>query len=101
MQDAAIRRRRGLDGVLDKAGEAVADGLAPAPIEAEDELAAVVLQVLGTGGAVVGAEKPTLGEAEDEVDGEQAQGCVAHRWPGGHRSDLRSRRGQQAAKGIR
>ena len=23
-----------------------------------------------------------------------------NRWPGGHRSDLRSRRGQQAAKGI-
>ena len=56
MHDAAIRRRRCLDGVLDEAGETVADSLGLAPIEAEDELVEVVLQVLGPDGAVVGAQ---------------------------------------------
>src|SRR3982750_4523521 len=27
------------------------------------------------------------------------RGIASHRWPGGHRSDLRRRRGQQAAQG--
>ena len=72
MHDAAIGGRRGFHGVLDQAGEAVADGLGLAAVEAEDELVEVALQVLGPDGAVVGAEEPALGEAEDEVDGGQA-----------------------------
>jgi hypothetical protein len=70
-------RRRGFDGVLDQAGEVVADDLGFPAVEAEDELVEVVLQVLGADGAVVGAQEPTLGEAEDEVDGGQAQAGVA------------------------
>jgi hypothetical protein len=63
--------------VLDEADEAVADGVGLAAVEAEDELAEVALQVLGPDGAVVGAEEPALGEAEDEVDGGQPQAGVA------------------------
>ena len=46
MDDAAIGGGRGFDGVLDQAGEAVADGLGLASVEAEDELVEVALQVL-------------------------------------------------------
>jgi len=81
MNDAAIGGGRGFDGVLDQAGEAVADGLGLPAVEAEDELVEVVLQVLGPDGAMVGAEQPALGEAEDEVDGRQAQRGVAPRLP--------------------
>ena len=68
MDDGAIGGGRGFYRVLDQAGEAVADGLGLAPVEAEDELVEVALQVLGPDGAVVGAEEPALGQAEDEVD---------------------------------
>ena len=77
MDDAVIGGWRGFDGVLDQAGEAVADGLGLASVEAEDELVEVALQVLGADGAMVGAEEPALGEAEDEVDGGQPQAGVA------------------------
>ena len=58
--------------MLDQPGEAVADGLGGAAVEAEDEFVEVALQVLGPDGAVVGAEQPAFGQAEDEVDGGQA-----------------------------
>jgi hypothetical protein len=77
MHDAAIGRGRGYEGVLDQPCEAVADGAGLPAIEAEDELVEVALQVLGPDGAVVRAEQPALGEAEDEVDGGQAHAGVA------------------------
>ena len=86
IDDAAIGSRRGVDGVLDQPGEAVADGVGVAAVEAEDELVEVALQVLGSDGAVVGAEQPALGEAEDEMDGGQPQAGIA---PTGREVDRR------------
>ena len=99
MDDAAIGGWRGFDGVLDQPGEAVAEGLGVAAVEAEDEFVEVALEVLGPDGAVVRAEQPALGSAvgcgvptaphgaEDEVDGGQAQGGVTPAgrpsWPQG------------------
>jgi len=77
MHDATVCGGRGLHRMLDQAGEAVADGLCFPAVEAEDELVEVALQVLGPDRAVVRAEEPALGEAEDEVDGGQAQAGVA------------------------
>ena len=37
------------------------------------------LEMLGSDGAVVGAEQPALGEAEDEVDGRQMVGGIGPR----------------------
>ena len=88
MHNAAIGRGRGLDGMLDRPGEAVADGLGLPAVEAEDELVEVVLQVLGADSAMVGAEEPGLGEAEDEVDGGQAQTALSLRSLGIFRADL-------------
>ena len=57
MHDAAIGGRLGLYGVLDQPCEAVADGLGFAAVEAEDEFVDVALQMLGSDGAVMGAER--------------------------------------------
>ena len=86
IDDAAIGSRRCVDGVLDQPGKAVADGVGVAAVEAEDELVKVALQVLGSDGAVVGAEEPALGEAEDEMDGRQPQAGIA---PTGREVDRR------------
>jgi len=64
-----MRRERDADGVLKDAGEAVGEALGAAAVEAEDIFVEVALQVLGADGAVVGAQEPPLGEAEDEMDG--------------------------------
>jgi len=77
VNDAAVGGGWGLDGVLDQPSEAVADGVGFPAVEAEDELVEVALQVLGADGAVVGAEQPALGQAEDEVDGGEPQAGVA------------------------
>ena len=61
MRDAAIGRRRGLDGMLDRPSEAVADGLGDPAIEAKDEFVEVALQVLGPDRTMMGAEEPALG----------------------------------------
>ena len=75
--DGAVGGGRGEDRLLDQAGEAVADALGGAAVEAEDVLVEIGLEVLGADRTVVGAEQPALGEAEDEVDGRQAQRGVA------------------------
>ena len=74
----------GLDahGVLDEAGEAVADALGGAAVEAEHVLVEVGGEVLLAHRAVVGAQEPALGEAEDEMDAGQPERGVA---PGGAR----------------
>jgi hypothetical protein len=59
--------------VLDEAGEAVGDAGGAAAVEAKDILVEVSLQVLVADRTVVGAHEPALGEAEDEMDGGQAQ----------------------------
>jgi hypothetical protein len=59
-------------GVLKHPGEAVGGALGAAPVEPEDELVEIALQVLGADGAVVRAQQPTLGEAKDEMEGGQA-----------------------------
>ena len=64
MDDGAIGWRRGRDGVLDEAGEAVGDAGGGTPIEAGDVFVEVGLQVLGTNCAVVRAQEPALGQAE-------------------------------------
>jgi hypothetical protein len=58
-----------LHGVLDQAGEAVAEAPCGAAIATEHELGEIGGQMLGADGAVVGAEEPALGEAEHQVDG--------------------------------
>ena len=77
MADGAVGGRLGEDGLLDQAGEAVADALGGAAVEAEDVLVEIGRQVLLADRAVVGAEQPALGEAEDQVDGRQAERGVA------------------------
>ena len=78
--DGAVGGGWGEDGLLDQAGEAVADALGGAAVEAEDVLVEIGLEMLLADRAVMGAEQPALGEAEDEVDRRQAQHGVA---PGG------------------
>ena len=63
----------GEDGLLDEAGEAVGDALGGPAVEAEDVLVEIGLQVLRADRTMVGAEQPAFGEAEDEVDGRQAE----------------------------
>ena len=67
---------RCFDGVFDEPG-GMADGLGGAPVEAEGVFIEIALQVLGTEGAVMGAEQPAFGEGENKVDGRQAQPGIA------------------------
>ena len=62
----------------------MADFLGGAAVEAEDVLVEIGREMLLADGAVVGAEQPAFGEAEDQVDGRQAQRSVA---PGGAEID--------------
>src|SRR3954465_603988 len=71
--DSTVGGRGCEHGLLDQAGEAVADALGGAPVEAEDVLVQVPLQVLRADGAVMGAEQPALGEGEHEVDRRQPE----------------------------
>src|SRR4051795_6506582 len=66
--DLAVSGGRGLDGLLDQPGEAVADEVGGAAIEAEDVLVEVGGEVLLAHRPVVGAQEPALGEAEHQVD---------------------------------
>src|SRR3954452_16665388 len=75
--DGAIGAGPGLHGLLDEAGEAVAEALGGAAVEAEDVLVEIGRQMLLADGTVVGAHEPALGEAEDEVDRREPQGGVA------------------------
>src|SRR3954468_18615499 len=68
LADGAVGRRGCDHGLLDQAGEAMADALGGAAVEAEDVLVQVPLQVLRADGAVMGAEQPAFGEGEHEVD---------------------------------
>ena len=77
MNDLFVCDGRCFDGVLDEAGETVADGFGGSAVEAEDVFIEVVLQVFGADSAVMGAEQPSFGEAEDEVDGGQVLAGVA------------------------
>src|SRR5947209_8176174 len=67
----AVGAGLGLHRLLDEAGEAVADALGGAAIEAEDVLVEIGGQMLLADGTVAGAEQPALGEAEDEMGGRQ------------------------------
>src|SRR3954451_11364328 len=100
--DLAVSGGPGLDGLLDQPGEAVADEGGGAAVEPEDVLVEVGGQVLLAHRAVVGAEKPALGEAEDEVDAGQPERGVA---PGGARADrlvvvARGRQAEVAAPAV-
>src|SRR3954462_11881811 len=64
--DSTVGGRGCEHGLLDQAGEAVADDLGGAPVEAEYLLVQVPFQVLRADGAVMGAEQPALGEGEHE-----------------------------------
>src|SRR4051794_24628411 len=75
--DLAVSGGPGLDGLLDQPGEAVADEVGGAAVEAERVLVEVGGEVLPAHRAVVGAEEPALGEAEDGVDGGQPERGVA------------------------
>src|SRR3954449_4490850 len=68
LADGAVGRRGCEHGLLDQAGEAMADALGGAAVEAEDVLVQVPSQVLRADGAVMGAEQPAFGEGEHEVD---------------------------------
>src|SRR3954447_760944 len=68
LADGAVGRRGCDHGLLDQAGEAMADALGGAAVEAEDVLVQVPLQVLLAHRPVVGAQEPALGEAEHQVD---------------------------------
>jgi hypothetical protein len=78
--DLAVSGGPGLDGLLDQPGEAVADEGGGAAVEPERVLVEVGGEVLLAHRAVVGAQQPALGEAEDEVDagqpGSAAQGSA-------------------------
>src|SRR4051794_40252960 len=75
--DLAVSGGPGLDGLLDQPGEAVADPLGGAAVEAERVLVEVGGEVPLAHRAVVGAEEPALGEAEDEMDAGQPERGVA------------------------
>lgn len=88
VDDGAVGRRRGEDGVLDQPCKAVGDAGRGAAVEAEDVLVeprvrlagprpGSGLQMLRADRTVVGAEQPALGEPEDEVDCGQAQRGIA------------------------
>src|SRR3954469_24660535 len=78
--EISVAGRLDAHGVLDEAGEAVADPLGGAAVEAERVLVEVGGEVLLAHRAVVGAEEPALDEAEHQVDRRQPERGVA---PGG------------------
>src|SRR3954469_22819768 len=80
--DGPVGSRLGADGLLDEAGEAVADAPGGAAVEPEHVLVEVGRQGLGADRAMMGGPQPALGEAEDEVDTGQPQGRVAPRGAG-------------------
>src|SRR3954452_15107122 len=71
--DGPVGGGPGADGLLDEPGEAVADALGGAAVEPEHVLVEVGRQVLAADRAVVGAQEPALGEAEDEMDAGQRE----------------------------
>ena len=75
--DGAVAGGWGEDGLLDQASEAVADAFGGAAIETEDVLVEVGLQMLLADRTVMGAKKPAFGQAEDQVDGRQAEHGIA------------------------
>src|SRR5436305_5530261 len=75
--EISVAGRLDAHGVLDEAGEAVADPLGGAAVEAEHVLVEVGGEVPLAHRAVVGAEEPALGEAEDEMDAGQPERGVA------------------------
>src|SRR5436305_11221842 len=83
--EVSVAGRLDAHGVLDEAGEAVADPLGGAAVEPERVLVKPRVrlagprpgsgrQVLGADSAMMGAQQPALGEAEDEVDAGQPKG---------------------------
>ena len=58
--------------MLDDPGEAVGDAPSRTAVEAEGELVEIGRKMLLGDGAVVGAEQPALGEAEDQVEGRRS-----------------------------
>src|SRR5436305_67578 len=78
--EISVAGRLDAHGVLDEAGEAVADPLGGAAIEAERVLVEVGGEALLAHRAVVGAQQPALDEAEDEMDaGQPERGVVPGR----------------------
>src|SRR4051812_9653111 len=71
--DLAVSGGPGLDGLLDQPGEAVADEVGGAAVEAEHVLVEVGGEVLLAHRAVVGAQEPALGEWR----GRRRDGCRA------------------------
>src|SRR3954454_13107342 len=94
--DGTVGGGPGLYRLLDEAGEAVADALGGAAVEAKDVLVEIGGQTLLADRTVVGAQEPALGKAEHEMDGGEAQGGIA---PGGAEIDrlVTVARGGQAA----
>src|SRR4051794_349692 len=82
--DGTVGGGPGLYRLLDEAGEAVADALGGAAVEAEDVLVEMGGQMLLADRTMVGAQEPALGAAEHEMDGGEAQGGIA---PGGAEID--------------
>src|SRR3954454_6596051 len=75
--DLAVSGGPGLDGLLDQPGETVADEGGGAAIEPEHVLVEVGGEVLLAHRAVVGAQEPAFGEAEDEMDAGRPERGVA------------------------
>src|SRR3954453_7110570 len=75
--EISVAGRLDAHGVLDEAGEAVADPLGGAAVEAERVLVEVGGEGLLAHRAVVGAEEPPLDEAEDEMDAGQPERGIA------------------------
>src|SRR5436305_8945293 len=101
--EVSVAGRLDAHGVLDEAGEAVADPLGGAAIEAERVLVEVGREVLLAHRPVVGAQEPALDEAEDEVDAGQPERGVA---PGRAEIDglvvvARGRQAEVAAPAVR
>src|SRR3954453_19791364 len=71
--DGPVGGGPGADGLLDEPGEAVADALGGAAVEPEHVLVGGGRQVLAADRAVVGAQEPALGEAEDDMDAGQRE----------------------------
>src|SRR3954469_22490591 len=69
--EISVAGRLDAHGVLDEAGEAVADPLGGAAVEAERVLVEIGGEVLLAHRAVVGAEEPALDEAQHQGDRRQ------------------------------
>src|SRR3954468_24201046 len=80
--DGPVGSRLGADGLLDEAGEAVADAPGGAAVEPEHVLVEGGRQGVGADSAMMGAQEPALGEGGAEVDAGQPKGRVAPRGAG-------------------